>query len=1599
MSKQEPDVFKLADGYVHGLLSPKDARYVEQQCALSSVWAAAVDEARKRHELLQATTPTEASQELIQSTIKRIDDYERSTGRRKRFVVRTFLYSAAAAIAVVGTIHLYYLTLSATPYDLRVLGQTELMADTTASLRVQLFDRDHDRGVADVPVTIELRNPRSGKAVRLAGFRTTANGTEQPRFRLPDWTDGEYELRVSANIRGSREEITKTIKLKRSWKLMLSTDKPVYQPGQTILGRSLALRKPDLKPVAGQNLVYSITDPKGNVIFKQRDVTSEFGIASFECPLATEIIEGPYTIEAAVGDTASRLAVEVNKYVLPKFKTVVELDQTYYEPGQSVRGTLQADYFFGKPVVGASVRIQASATDVTETIFRDTLVETDAAGHATFSFNLPDRLMGREQESGDAAIAAKVTVTDSAGQEVSKRITRVVTVNPIRVEVIPEGGELVLGLANTIYLFSSYADGRPAQARVAVSGLERELDTDKFGVTSFELTPSTGKIDLSVRATDDQGRVGRRHVELACGLNRRDFLIRTDKAVYNGGDTINLIALGGGSQPVFIDFIKDGQTILTEVMDLTDGRGEHQFDLPPDLFGTLELVAYRFSEAGLPVRKSRVLYVRQAGELTVESRLDLDEYRPGGTAKLTLAVTDSTGRPTPGAVSLAAVDEAVFGVLDQSPGMEGRFFTLEQELLQPVYAVYPWLPDLTTGRSGNEREELEKALFTRASNSRATRTGCSREAMLQKLVDTGSITERTLDVLNDPNLDELMQQFWVSDILRSVIEGPSQHSLNASTFPANDRMARIAREAGLQFAYRLWLGLGITLGMILIVFLCMISRRWGVVVLIGIVLVGGYTVLLPSLSRARELSKRLVAASNLKGIDTSLRIMEAEGTLPTTEEPDTATAAPVRVREWFPETLLWRPELITDDNGRVSIDVNLADSITTWRVSASAVSAEGDLGASSTAIRVFQPFFVDLNLPVALTRGDEITIPVVVYNYLDTVQPVELTLAEADWFEKLDAPTGRVELKPGEVRSVGYRIRVNRVGQHQLEITARGSGVADAVRRAIEVVPNGRRVEQVFSGTLNRPVELGFRLPDSAIEGSAKTIVKIYPTSFSQLVEGLDAIFKRPYGCFEQTSSTTYPNVLALDYLRRTGASVPEVQAKARQYIHLGYQRLLGFEVPGGGFDWFGRPPASRTLTAYGLMEFADMARVHDVDPSLIARTRQWLMRQRSADGSWPPSNKAMHVDPTRRGADATLSATAYTAWAVFGSGPPSTEAAATRAYLLSHDPQSIGDPYVLALVTNALAAMEPSGRSAQPYIARLDAIKQASPDGRLVWWEQARGARTTFHGSGRSAGIETTALATLAMLEAKGSPASIRGALAWLAEQKDSLGTFHSTQATVLALKALLAGTGRALGGEADRQIDVTLGSELVQTVRIPADQGEVVGQVDLSALVGPGDHRLGLTDRTESGAGYQVTFSYHVPSAAPTVSDGPLAIDIEYNRTELTVGDSVTARATVTNNAASVAPMVILDLPIPAGFRIDPATLDQMTTRDAIAKYQVNARSAVVYLRKLEPQVSLVLEYKLQATTPVNITVPPGRVYEYYDPDNTSSTAPTAVHVLPQT
>src|SRR5262249_52368096 len=154
-----------------------------------------------------------------------------------------------------------------------ILGQNELLSGTHAALRVAVFNHDTGEELKGVPVAVRLINNETGDSESLGDL---VSGEATPKLlELPDWKQGEYTLSVRAEPNGDEEGLKQPIVLTRSWKLMLSSDKPIYQPGQTIHLRSLALRKPDLKPVSGEEVTFTITDPKGNMIFKHRATGSK----------------------------------------------------------------------------------------------------------------------------------------------------------------------------------------------------------------------------------------------------------------------------------------------------------------------------------------------------------------------------------------------------------------------------------------------------------------------------------------------------------------------------------------------------------------------------------------------------------------------------------------------------------------------------------------------------------------------------------------------------------------------------------------------------------------------------------------------------------------------------------------------------------------------------------------------------------------------------------------------------------------------------------------------------------------------------------------------------------------------------------------------------------------------------------------------------------------------------------------------------------------------------------------------------------------------------------------------------------------------------
>ncbi len=703
----------------------------------------------------------------------------------------------------------------------------------------------------------------------------------------------------------------------------------------------------------------------------------------------------------------------------------------------------------------------------------------------------------------------------------------------------------------------------------------------------------------------------------------------------------------------------------------------------------------------------------------------------------------------------------------------------------------------------------------------------------------------------------------------------------------------------------------------------------------------------------------------------------------------------MRVRQFFPETLLVEPALITDGQGRATLQVPMADSITTWRLTALANSVLGGLGSTTGALRCFQDFFIDLDLPIALTQGDRVAVPVAVYNYLPVEQTVRLKLTQADRFELTGADEYELTLAPNEVNVRYFTITASKLGSGKLLVHGYGSQMSDAIERVAEIEPNGKLLEKTSNGRLHGTVNETVTFPDEAIEGAGNLLVKIYPGMFSQAVEGLDSILQMPYGCFEQTSSATYPNVLVLDYMKTTGQVTPEIQMKAEGYINNGYQRLVTFEVSGGGFSWFGDAPANQILSAFGIMQFHDMAQVYTVDMALQQRTQQWLLKQQQADGSWKADEQYLHQESWSRIQNSQLPPTSYITWGLTYSGCQQAGVEKALTYLRQHADEA-KDPYVMAMLANALVNGDLLLREGkfdpvtEQVLERLIALAKRQ-DGQM-WWETEMTGVT--HSSGKHSDLEATGMAALALLAA-GRGGEVAEVLTYLIGQKDSRGTWHSTQATTLALRALMAsqkaGTSKVAG-----TVKVMINDQEAAQLTLTPENADVLQQVDGRAFMKAGENKVRLQFEGEGSTLYQVVGKYYLPwEKVRAASEGLLDIAVEYDRTTLNKDDLVTAEVKVRNNAPGATSMVIIDLGIPPGFEVQADDLADLVEKGTLQRYSLTGRQIICYLERLTAGQSLQFHYRLRAKFPLSAQTPKSTIYEYYNTDNRADAQPVELEV----
>jgi len=367
---------------------------------------------------------------------------------------------------------------------------------------------------------------------------------------------------------------------------------------------------------------------------------------------------------------------------------------------------------------------------------------------------------------------------------------------------------------------------------------------------------------------------------------------------------------------------------------------------------------------------------------------------------------------------------------------------------------------------------------------------------------------------------------------------------------------------------------------------------------------------------------------------------------------------------------------------------------------------------------------------------------------------------------------------------------------------------------------------------------LAVDVPHDRVDGATALAARVYASPAATLAGALEALLREPCGCFEQTSATTYPVVLALRYFLSKGGRPGDKGRvdKALGILAKGYTKLAGFQTTEGGFEWFGSSPAHEALTAYGVLQFYDMRHVAPglVDEGMLRKATDWLLSRRAtaATGSAKggAADEADRPEPVfLRSAQALdsfgrappLTTDAYIVYALCKAGlggriAPEVDALAAKAGRATE--ASRDDPYTLALAAGALFLAGGDARRGEAVGLAARAAARQEEGGRVV------GAVSSITASsGTSLDVEATAVCVLAWLEAPESfTPPLEAAARWLASACQR-GSFGSTQATVLALHAIVAYDEWRAASLVPGTASLAVDGQVVATARVepPSPQG----------------------------------------------------------------------------------------------------------------------------------------------------------------------------------
>jgi uncharacterized protein YfaS (alpha-2-macroglobulin family) len=310
-------------------------------------------------------------------------------------------------------------------------------------------------------------------------------------------------------------------------------------------------------------------------------------------------------------------------------------------------------------------------------------------------------------------------------------------------------------------------------------------------------------------------------------------------------------------------------------------------------------------------------------------------------------------------------------------------------------------------------------------------------------------------------------------------------------------------------------------------------------------------------------------------------------------------------------------------------------------IQVNAFSSEGKYGYEKRMLASSKLMYAQYELPTTFVQGDVLSIPVMIFSNLDAAVDSEVEFIETRDGEEFKTESASVSVDAKGNAQVSYKIDTNGEPFQNLSMAVKvirnSDEVVDYVEKKAKVVLDGFEQKVAYPGVigmsstpsdLQSSVTQTITLPSTMVGDPVFRMV-LSSTTFDSILGAIKSLIRNPSGCFEQTSSTTYPMVMALQLLKEIRKqfevrgdkdslkAVDDMIADIKEKLEAGYKKLISFETSSKGYEWFGAAPGHEALTGYGIKQFSEMKDVVSfVDDSTIKRNSDWLMSRRKGDGS-----------------------------------------------------------------------------------------------------------------------------------------------------------------------------------------------------------------------------------------------------------------------------------------------------------------------------------------------------------------------------------------------